>query len=137
MLMYDLKHQCVLFSHNGTRIFFRILFSHTDHNLLVKTIPLNMWQCDLKLNASHSVKLANFASPFKFHQVKFPQQVCLEKDRRCFHEVSIAFSFSLRKTHLSFSSQTSFMTGGIWKDWQNLKGLAELANLTVRLDKFA
>ena len=32
----------------------------------------------------HTVKLANSANLFKFHQVKFPQKTGLENDEMCF-----------------------------------------------------
>ena len=51
-----------------------------------------------------TVKLANSASPFKFHQVKIPRQAGLENDKCVFHKQCQLDQVSLCEKHiLSFS----------------------------------
>ena len=84
----------------------------------------------------YTVKFANFASPFKFFQVYSPQKLVLtlvENEKMCFSvTVSIVSSFSLLKVISSFSRPV--FCGNL--TWRNLKGRAELANLTVCKSSF-
>ena len=87
------------------------------------------------IKQKNSVKLANSTSPFKFCQVKFPQKkhqkTGIEIDKNVFSTKRnwIQLDTVYEKHILSFSKPAS---RGILT-WWNLKGLAELANLTVTL----
>ena len=70
-----------------------------------------------------TVKLANSASPFKFHQVKFPNKLVLRMIGCVFPEHGQLNSVTLFE-NTSFSKSTCCEAFA----WQNLKGLAELAN---------
>ena len=80
----------------------------------------------------YTVKLANSTSPFKFRQVKFPQKkvkkLVLRLVKCVFLKEKLDPIDTVYEKHiLSFSRPAC---RGILT-WWNLKGLAELANLTV------
>ena len=81
-----------------------------------------------------NVKLANSASPFKFRQVKFQQKTGLENDKMGFSQRETGYNWHcLWKTHFIILNKSSRPVFCGKLTWWNLKGLAELPNLTVQI----
>ena len=75
-----------------------------------------------------TVKWANSASPFKFHQVKFSQKSGLENDKMLFSQTEIQNNEDiLWKTYFIILKTCLLWEFGLVK----FRGLAELAHLTV------
>ena len=80
---------------------------------------------------SATVKLANSASPFKFCQVKFLQKTGLENGKKSFSQRETEHNWHyLWKTHFIFLNKSSRPVFYGKLTWRNLKGLADLPNLS-------
>ena len=93
---------------------------------------IRVWTIFLSLNQRTTVELANYASPFEFCQVKIPQQTGLENNEMCFSK-TLSIALSVFSENIFYHTKDPvfkrfFCVNLIW--W-NLKGLRELANLTV------